>query len=78
MTSTIDVLCVGMASYDLIFTVDRPLKEDDKSAVSLLTQSGGGPAAGLTADEIRQAQYNSLEIAFISDNEKQSLMNHYR
>jgi sulfofructose kinase len=45
MTINIDVLCVGMASYDLIFTVDRPLHEDDKSAASLLTQSGGGPAA---------------------------------
>ncbi len=45
MTINIDVLCVGMASYDLIFTVDRPLNEDDKSAASSLTQSGGGPAA---------------------------------
>lgn len=45
MTSIIDVLCVGMASYDLIFTVDRPLNEDYKSAASSLTQSGGGPAA---------------------------------
>jgi sulfofructose kinase len=45
MTTNIDVLCVGMASYDLLFTVDRPLSEDDKSAASSLTQSGGGPAA---------------------------------
>jgi sulfofructose kinase len=45
MTMSIDVLCVGMASYDLIFTVDRPLAEDDKSAASSFTQSGGGPAA---------------------------------
>ncbi len=45
MTISIDVLCVGMASYDLIFTVDCPLNEDDKSAASSLTQSGGGPAA---------------------------------
>jgi len=45
MTIDIDVLCVGMASYDLLFTVDRPLNEDDKSAASSLTQSGGGPAA---------------------------------
>jgi sulfofructose kinase len=45
MMINIDVLCVGMASYDLIFTVDRPLNEDDKSAASSLTQSGGGPAA---------------------------------
>ncbi len=45
MTQSIDVLCAGMASYDLIFRVDRPLNEDDKSAASSLTQSGGGPAA---------------------------------
>jgi sulfofructose kinase len=45
MTLNIDVLCVGMASYDLLFTVNRPLSEDDKSAASSLTQSGGGPAA---------------------------------
>lgn len=45
MAANIDVLCVGMASYDLIFRVDRPLAEDDKSAASSLTQSGGGPAA---------------------------------
>jgi sulfofructose kinase len=45
MTLTIDVLCVGMASYDLIFSVDRRLNEDDKSTASSLTQSGGGPAA---------------------------------
>jgi sulfofructose kinase len=45
MAASIDVLCVGMASYDLIFRVDRPLTEDDKSAASSLTQSGGGPAA---------------------------------
>lgn len=45
MTARIDVLCVGMASYDLIFRVDRALNEDDKSAASSLTRSGGGPAA---------------------------------
>lgn len=35
------------------------------------------PAAGLTMAEIRQAQYNALEIAFLSDAEKQTLMEHY-
>ena len=35
------------------------------------------PAAGLTADEIRQAQHNALEIAFLSDDEKQSLLERY-
>ncbi len=36
------------------------------------------PAAGLTADEIRQAQHNALEIAFLTDREKQKLMDRYR
>jgi adenosine deaminase len=36
------------------------------------------PAAGLTADEICQAQHNALEIAFLTDREKQDLMDRYR
>ncbi len=36
------------------------------------------PAAGLKANEIRQAQHNALEIAFLSDEEKQSLLDRYR
>ena len=36
------------------------------------------PAAGLTADEIHQAQRNALEIAFLDDLEKQELMDRYR
>lgn len=35
------------------------------------------PAAGLTPGETQQAQHNALEIAFLSDSEKQSLMEHY-
>jgi adenosine deaminase len=32
------------------------------------------PAAGLTPEQIRQAQRNALEIAFISQEEKEQLV----
>jgi adenosine deaminase len=34
------------------------------------------PQAGLSEDQIRQAQRNALEIAFLSENEKQALLRH--
>ena len=41
----VDVLCVGLASYDLVFSVSEPPGEDDKMPASSFTQCGGGPAA---------------------------------
>jgi sulfofructose kinase len=41
----LDVLCVGTAAYDLIFTVNGHLEEDMKMDASGLTCCGGGPAA---------------------------------
>jgi adenosine deaminase len=35
------------------------------------------PAAGLTKDQIHQAQRNSLEVAFVSQSEKQELLSKY-
>jgi adenosine deaminase len=32
------------------------------------------PAAGLTPDEIRQAQRNALQVAFLTDEERQALL----
>ncbi|MFU8826622.1 MAG: adenosine deaminase, partial [Brevefilum sp.] len=32
------------------------------------------PAAGLTAEDTRKAQANALEVAFLSDAEKQALL----
>jgi adenosine deaminase len=32
------------------------------------------PAAGLTPDEIRQAQHNALQVAFLTDEERQALL----
>lgn len=41
----VDVLCVGQATYDLFFSVDRHPDPDEKSVASALVGCGGGPAA---------------------------------
>ncbi|MEY3288629.1 MAG: hypothetical protein RLZZ419_871 [Pseudomonadota bacterium] len=41
----IDVLCVGHASYDLVFSVDHHPAEDEKISAEGLVSCGGGPAA---------------------------------
>ena len=41
----VDVLCQGIACYDLIFSVDRHLGPDEKMKASALTSCGGGIAA---------------------------------
>ncbi len=40
-----DVLCVGHASYDLIFQVDRQPGDDEKVRAEGMVRCGGGPAA---------------------------------
>jgi sulfofructose kinase len=45
MTVNIDVLCVGHASYDLIFSVDHHPGADEKIVADDLLSCGGGPAA---------------------------------
>ena len=42
---SVDVLCLGIACYDLIFTVDRHVGADEKIRASDLTACGGGLAA---------------------------------
>lgn len=41
----LDVLCVGMAAYDLVFAIPRHIEADEKGSASSLLTSGGGPAA---------------------------------
>lgn len=41
----VDILCVGQATYDLFFSVDRHPDPDEKSVASALVGCGGGPAA---------------------------------
>lgn len=43
--SLLDVLCVGHAAWDLLFTVEGFIEEDRKVRALNLVQSGGGPAA---------------------------------
>jgi sulfofructose kinase len=42
---TIDVLCVGAGTYDLVYSVDRDPQPDEKIRASAFTGCGGGPAA---------------------------------
>jgi sulfofructose kinase len=41
----VDVLCVGHASYDLVFSVAHHLTEDEKISAEGFVSCGGGPAA---------------------------------
>ncbi|MBM4313897.1 MAG: carbohydrate kinase [Deltaproteobacteria bacterium] len=41
----IDVLCVGVASYDFVFSVDQHPGPDEKTSAGALIHCGGGPAA---------------------------------
>jgi sulfofructose kinase len=41
----VDVLCVGHASYDLIFAVDHHPQADEKTFAQQFMSCGGGPAA---------------------------------
>ena len=41
----VDVLCVGLACYDLAFSVEKQPEEDQKIVATDLISSGGGPAA---------------------------------
>ncbi|MDF1594204.1 MAG: PfkB family carbohydrate kinase [Desulfobacterales bacterium] len=51
--ASIDVLCVGQASYDLVFSVSRHPGPDEKSAASLFAGCGGGPAANAAVTAAR-------------------------
>lgn len=43
--ATIDVFCIGHASYDLVFSVPKHPGEDEKTVADRLLGCGGGPAA---------------------------------
>lgn len=45
MSITIDVLCIGHASYDLVFSVAHHPDADEKTVADGLLGCGGGPAA---------------------------------
>lgn len=45
MPNALDVLCVGHASYDLVFSLPRHPEADEKTVADGLLSCGGGPAA---------------------------------
>lgn len=45
MKTNVDVLCVGHASYDLVFAVDHHPDADEKTFAEAFISCGGGPAA---------------------------------
>ena len=45
MEINVDVLCVGHASYDLVFAVDHHPEADEKTFAQQFISCGGGPAA---------------------------------
>lgn len=42
---SVDVLCIGHASFDLIFSVTKHPNNDEKMSATAFQHSGGGPAA---------------------------------
>jgi sulfofructose kinase len=45
MKTNVDVLCVGHACYDLVFSIDHHPDADEKTFADKLISCGGGPAA---------------------------------
>ena len=54
--TSVDVLCVGHASYDLIFSVEQHPGEDEKIFSQDLMTCGGGPAANAAVTVARLGQ----------------------
>ena len=52
-TSQLDVLCVGHAAYDLIFSVPHHPTDDEKIFASSFSACGGGPAANAAVSVAR-------------------------
>ena len=57
----LDLLCVGMAAYDLTFCITHQPGADEKMRASTLLQSGGGPAANAAVAAARLG----LQSAFV-------------
>ncbi len=51
--TALDVLCVGHASYDLVFEVAAHPKADEKTVADSLLACGGGPAANAAVQAAR-------------------------
>jgi len=62
--NTLDVLCVGHASYDLVFSVPRHPGADEKTVAEALLGCGGGPAAN-AAVCVAKLGYNAGFCGFL-------------
>lgn len=52
----VDVVCIGHASYDLVFELDHHPEADEKCTASGLVACGGGPAANAAVTATRLAR----------------------
>jgi len=58
---SVDVLCVGAGTYDLVYSVDRHPQPDEKIRATSFTGCGGGPAANAAVTVSRLC----LQSAFV-------------
>ena len=58
---TVDVLCVGAGTYDLVYSVDRDPQPDEKIRATSFAGCGGGPAANAAVTAARLG----LRAAFV-------------
>jgi len=61
---TVDVLCAGHASFDLVFAVPENLLPDDKSVATAFVRCGGGPAAN-AAVTVARLGYRSAFVGYL-------------
>lgn len=61
---TVDVLCIGHASYDLVFSVPQHPGEDDKIFADDFIHCGGGPAANAAVTASRLG-YSAAFVGYL-------------
>ncbi len=62
----VDVLCLGHASYDLVFAVPHHPGEDEKCVASGFLHCGGGPAAN-AAVTVARLQRRAAFVGYLGD-----------
>lgn len=76
----VDVLCIGHASYDLVFSVDHHPTEDEKTFATGFIDCGGGPAANAAVMVaklgLKAAFAGYLGADFYGDKHLQELADH--
>jgi sulfofructose kinase len=62
----VDVLCIGAATYDLIYSVDHHPEPDEKIVADSFTGCGGGPAANAAVTVSRLGLRSAL-VGYLSN-----------